>query len=78
MTEKLINDDVDVCIDCYIDHHEGRTMKDDSVDWTDKTWQAGDEEEGEPSGVTDFSKTPCGCCGSDLAGVRYRMAIWEK
>jgi hypothetical protein len=73
---KLINDDVDVCIDCYMDHHEGRAMKDSSVGWTDNTWQEGDDENGDPSGVTDFSASACGCCGTTLAGQRFRMAIW--
>jgi hypothetical protein len=75
---ELLNDDVEVCIDCYFDHHEGRAMKDQSVDWTDNTWQEGDDENGEPSGITDFSSSPCGCCGSHLAGQRFRMATWSK
>lgn len=73
MADKLINDDIEICIDCYEDHHEGRAMKDSSVSWTDNT----DSENYEDSGITDFSSRPCGCCGSDLAGQRFRMAIWE-
>lgn len=72
MTQELITDDVDVCIDCYTDHHEGNPMKDESaVTWTDNT----NSETGE--GITDFSWTRCGCCGSTLGGARYRMAVWE-
>lgn len=74
---ELLNDDVDICIDCYMDHHEGRAMKDSSVSWTDNTWQEGDDDNGEPSGVTDFSSYPCQCCGSYLAGTRFRMATWS-
>lgn len=75
----MINDDVDVCIDCYMDHHEGRAMKDQSVDWTDNTFAENDpkDETGDPTGVTDFSAVACGCCGTTLAGQRFRMAIWE-
>jgi hypothetical protein len=68
---KLINDDVDVCIDCYFDHHEGRAMKDASVDWTDNVNSETEE------GMTAFAHSPCQCCGSTLAGERFRMAIWE-
>ena len=75
---ELLNDNVDVCIDCYMDHHEGRAMKDTSVDWTDNTWQEGDDENGDPSGVTDFSWNACNCCGTSLGGQRFRMAIWSK
>jgi hypothetical protein len=53
-------------------------MEDTSVDWTDNTWQEGDDENGDPSGVTDFSATACGCCGTTIAGQRFRMAIWSK
>jgi hypothetical protein len=74
---ELLNDDVDVCIDCYMDHHEGRAMADTSVDWTDNTRQEGDDENGDPSGVTDFSWSACGCCGSTLGGQRFRMATWS-
>lgn len=74
-TGDMINDDVEVCIDCYMDHHEGREMKDSTVDWTDNTWQEGDDDE--PSGVTTFSWSRCGCCGSTLGGQRFRMATWE-
>jgi len=73
MSQEMISDDVDVCEDCYFDHHEGRPMKDSSVTWTDNT-NANDPDD---SGITTFSKQPCGCCGSTLAGSRYRMAIWE-
>jgi hypothetical protein len=69
---KLLNDDVDVCTDCYMDHHEGRAMKDQSVDWTDNNT----DEDGETR-TTDFSSSQCQCCGSTLAGARHRMAIWE-
>jgi hypothetical protein len=74
---ELLNDNVDVCIDCYMDHHEGRAMADTSVDWTDNTRQEGDDENGDPSGVTDFSWSACGCCGSTLGGERCRMARWS-
>jgi hypothetical protein len=74
---ELLNDNVDVCIDCYMDHHEGRAMADTSVDWTDNTRQEGDDENGDPSGVTDFSWSACGCCGSTLGGQRFRMATWS-
>ena len=67
----MLNDDVDVCIDCYMDHHEGRVMKDTSVTWTDNT----NSETGE--GITDFSGSACGACGTTLAGNRFRMATWE-
>ena len=69
---KLLNDDVEVCTDCYMDHHEGRAMKDQSVDWTDNNT----DEDGETR-TTDFSSSSCGCCGTTLAGPRFRMAIWE-
>jgi hypothetical protein len=72
-TTEPLNDDVEICVDCYEDHHEGRAMKDASVSWTDNTFPDGADE---PTGVTDFSKTPCACCGSHLAGSRFRMAIW--
>ncbi len=73
MTQQLITDGVDVCIDCYMDHHEGRQMKDNSaVTWTDNT----DSDSG--AGITDFSAARCGCCHSTLAGARYRMAVWES
>ncbi len=75
MTQQLITDDVDVCVDCYMDHHEGRAMKDNSaVTWTDNTADGDDE----TAGITDFSAARCGCCHSTLAGARYRMAVWES
>lgn len=71
MSNELLDDDVYICTDCYMDHHEGRAMKDSSVDWTDNnTDENGDEL------TKDFSKSPCECCGSILAGARFRMAIW--
>lgn len=73
MAQEMINDNVEICTDCYSDHHEGRAMHDTSVTWTDNT----DPENYEDSGITDFSSSPCGCCGTTLAGSRYRMAIWE-
>ena len=68
---KMINDDVDICIDCYMDHHEGRAMKDNSVSWSDNTDSETED------GITEFSSSPCQCCGTHLAGQRFRMAIWE-
>lgn len=75
-SDKLINDEVYVCVDCYMDHHEGRAMADTSVDWTDNNMDPEDET-GDTTMTIDFSSTPCGCCGSHLAGERFRMAIWE-
>ena len=74
---ELLNDNVEVCVDCYFDHHEGRAMKDASVDWTDNT-NASEEDPDADTGIIDFSSTPCDCCGSHLAGQRFRMAIWSK
>ena len=70
---ELIDDDVWVCTDCYVDYHEGWPMKDNSVvTWTDNnTDQDGNDL------TKDSSSTRCGCCGSTLAGVRFRMAVWE-
>jgi hypothetical protein len=73
--DELLNDDVYICIDCYMDHHEGRAMKDASVDWTDNNASVDDEEE---DMTIDFSSMACGCCGTTLAGQRFRMAIWSK
>jgi hypothetical protein len=70
---KLINDEIFICEDCYMDHHEGRAMKDQSVSWTDNN----SEEDGEELRTIEFSASPCGCCGTTLAGHRYQMAIWE-
>lgn len=73
--QKLINDDVWVCEDCYYAHHTGENYPatyDNSVDWTDNT----NSETGE--GIEHFSHSTCKCCGSILAGARYRMAIWER
>jgi len=70
---ELLNDDVEICVDCYMDHHEGRAMKDASVGWTDNT--NANDDDGE-TGITDFSSRPCECCGSHLAGQRFRMATW--
>ena len=67
---KLLNDEVYICSDCYYDHHEGRAMKDSSVVWTDNVK--------EDSGIKDFSSSPCACCGTTLAGQRFRMAIWDN
>lgn len=72
MATELINDDVEICVDCYTNHHEGNAMADTSVGWTDNT-NADDDDD---NGITDFSWTPCACCGSTLGGSRYRMAIW--
>ena len=72
-SHDMINDEVYICEDCYMDHHEGRAMKDQSVDWSDNT-NANDEED---SGIIEFSSSFCQCCGTTLAGHRYRMAIWE-
>lgn len=71
---ELLNDDVEVCVDCYFDHHEGRAMKDGSVSWTDN---CAPTDEDESAGITDFSSSPCRCCGTHLAGQRFRMAIWS-
>jgi hypothetical protein len=73
MSSELLNDDVEICVDCYTNHHEGNAMADTSVDWTDNT--NANDDDGE-TGITDFSSVPCACCGSHLAGSRYRMAIW--
>lgn len=70
---NLINDEIFICLDCYMDHHEGRAMKDNSVSWTDNN----SEPDGEETRTIDFSARPCGCCGTTLAGERYQMAIWE-
>lgn len=71
MADKMINDDTWICSECYSDHHEGRAMKDQSVSWADNT----NSETGE--GIHDFSSSFCGCCGTTLAGYRFRMSIWE-
>lgn len=70
---ELIDDSVYVCIDCFMDHHEGRPMKDNSaVDWTDNnTDENGDDK------TIDFSSSRCRCCGTTIAGARYCMAVWE-
>lgn len=69
---ELIDDDVNICIDCYMNHHEGRALKDNSaVTWTDNTNSENED------GITSFSSARCGCCGSTLGGARYRMAVWE-
>ena len=34
-----------------------------------------DSETGE--GITEFSRSPCDCCGSDLAGSRHEFAVLE-
>lgn len=73
MSQEIINDDIYICSDCYSDHHEGRAMKDQSVTWTDNTNSNDDDD----SGIKDFSSSRCECCGTTLAGTRYRMAIWE-
>lgn len=74
MAHEMINDEVYICEDCYMDHHEGRAMKDTSVFWTDNNSDPDDPEE---SRTIDFSAMACGSCGTTLAGSRYRMAIWE-
>jgi hypothetical protein len=71
-TGDMINDSVYVCTDCFMDHHEGRAMKDQSVDWTDNN--SGEDDE---TFTKDFSSSRCECCGTTLAGARFRMAIWE-
>lgn len=72
---QLIDDEVFICEDCYIDHHEGRAMKDNSaVTWTDNN---SDPEDPEATRTIDFSAARCGCCGTTLAGARYQMAVWE-
>lgn len=78
MSDKLLNDDVDVCVDCYFDHHEGRAMKAQSVDWTDNTGPTEENDFDDEAGITTFSWSACGCCGSTLGGQRFRMATWEK
>lgn len=72
MAQNMINDSVYVCTDCYMDHHEGRAMKDQSVDWTDNNT----DEDGETY-TQDFSTVRCECCRTWTAGARHRMAIWE-
>lgn len=69
---RLLDDSVWVCTECYMDHHEGRAMKDSSVDWSDNNMDADDN----PL-TRDFSTTTCGSCGTDVAGARHRMATWE-
>lgn len=71
-TGDMINDSVYICTDCYMDHHEGRAMKDQSVDWSDNN--SGEDDE---TFTIDFSSSACECCGTTLAGERHRMAIWE-
>jgi hypothetical protein len=75
-TGDMINDEVYVCTNCYMDHHEGRAMADTSVDWTDNNSDPEDET-GDTRMTKDFSSMPCGCCGTTVAGARHRMAIWE-
>ena len=36
-----------------------------------------DSNEGDDSGVRDFSWSPCDSCGSTLGGSRYRYAVWS-
>lgn len=71
---NLLNDDVYVCVDCYTNHHEGVAPADTSVWWTDNTNANDDNQE---SGIIGFTGSPCACCGSDVAGSRFRMAIWS-
>lgn len=75
-TGDMLNDSVYVCTDCYMDHHDGRAMKDQSVDWTDNNTDPADET-GDTRMTQDFSRSSCGCCGTTVAGARHRMAIWE-
>jgi hypothetical protein len=75
-TGDMINDSVYVCTDCFMDHHDGRAMKDQSVDWTDNNTDPSDET-GDTRMTKDFSSSPCECCGTHTAGARHRMAIWE-
>lgn len=72
MTQKMLSDDVWICSDCYADHHEGRAMTDSSVSWADNT----DADETD-AGIADFSSSACGCCGTTVAGYRFRMSIWS-
>jgi hypothetical protein len=75
-------DSVDVCVDC-VDVLEYGGMTQEAADSEDTT------REREPGvfpypvrerwitdDVTTFSKFPCECCGSRLAGSRVRVVVW--
>ena len=66
-----------VCVDCMLGNvNEGETLDyvvnggrfpcDTTPDFDSNTEE----------GMTDFDTTRCEGCGSDLAGARYRFAVW--
>lgn len=74
-------DTVSVCVDCVYVLANGRDQYyEESLDDTrerpagvfpyliDSAWPTDD--------VTTFSKFPCECCGSRLAGSRVRVVVW--
>lgn len=64
-----------LCTDCTTAHEGGESYPEHSEPISDITsdW---DSNESEDSGHWGFSRTPCGVCGTVLAGDRYRYAVW--
>jgi hypothetical protein len=83
---KVISDDLWFCVDCTMiaENGDDSGMEPERAREVRKAiaelkgspaMDSGENENGYDEGHNEFSKWPCECCGSPLAGERYRFAL---